>query len=326
MCRARAIRRHRKGSGIYRPSLGQVAGKTPMSRIKLLLAGCGLLGVALVGMYGCGSEPATATLPPPSPTAVPPETPAALATGTVSGTGEAATLMDPRLILDAISKTETLTSYHFTLQANSDVFTGTVKEEGDYLPPDSAYVKGSFGDQQIEQLVFGRTVYVKDASGNWVERGEDTGASSLTALIRPTDLFDTADPIRWLAQYSTAVVDTQETGQDVVNGVSARHFTFKLDAGKLLGAPGQGPVAANMPPIGDGEIWIDPSKGFLHKVEMRVDLGPIVQMTTEAINAASGLTPTPGEATPTAVPRMNFSISITISRQNDPSLMLPKPQ
>src|SRR5204863_9265782 len=99
-------------------------------------------------------ENATNTPIPPSPTPVPPTntafpptaTTGAAAVATPGGgisipTGKAVSAADQQLIMDAITATHNLKSYHAVVEASGDMITESVKLEGDFVAPDKAYFK-----------------------------------------------------------------------------------------------------------------------------------------------------------------------------------------
>lgn len=292
-----------------------------------------------IGLTACGGEtPATATLPPPTATSVPPTATSvpptattvssAGAVPTTGDTGASATSAplsaDMSLVTNAVSATEKLNSYHFVLSASGSAITQTVAAEGDYIGPDSSYVKGTIGSQQVEEIIVNNKAYTKDASGNWVEQ-VDTSSSS-TGFINPKDIVGTANPLADISQLVDAGSDLKLVGEESVNGKSTKHYTFVLDAQKMaLGQSGQplpSQLGANIPSIGGGAVWVDADGKYVERLEMNIDMGPLMQMLADLGAAFSG-TPTPGGPAPTAIPSQTINFRIDISRQNDPSLKLP---
>jgi hypothetical protein len=308
-------------------------------------------------LAACGGEnptatpiPPTATAVPPTATAVPPTatteammgtTPEATtgtggASGGASG-GMAATPADVALIQQAVTATQELKSYHFTMMASGDIMTQPVQLEGDFVAPDKLYVKGTAEGKQIEQVVSGGKAYQKDASGKWAEvqpTPEATpsglgGAGLGGALpgVNPNDLVQDPNIIKSLAPLLTSVGGFSDTQQDeTINGVSTKHYTFKMDAASMMRAQGG---AESLPPnmqdvsFGGGGFWIDPQTKYLHKLDMTIDFAGLMKFMFDAMAAAFGGTATPGGEQPTPTPAVNITISVTISKHNDPSITVP---
>src|SRR5690349_7216841 len=214
-------------------------------KTKLLLLPILLLMLAGL-LAACGPENATptavptATPPPPTSTPLPPpptNTTAAAAAPTTAGggitvpSGSAVSAADQQLIMDAITGTKSLKSYHALVEATGDVFTQAVHVEGDYVAPDKAYFKGTLGGEQIEQLVVGGQAYRKDASGAWAPYVEATPSAEAIpgAGMSASSLTENANVLEGLDSLLQAASGFSDLGNDTVNGVSTRHFSYKLD-------------------------------------------------------------------------------------------------
>jgi hypothetical protein len=62
----------------------------------------------------------------------------------------------------------------------------------------------------------------------------------------------------------------------------------------------------------------------MHRLDMHMDVGVLMKMLVEAMSQAFGGTPTPGGAAPTPFPALDFDLSMTISKHNDPSIKVPE--
>jgi hypothetical protein len=310
--------------------------------LSLLVMMTMLLGL----LAACGPENATNTPVPPSPTVPPTNTalpPAPTNTtgtagagaqttpGTGATTGKAVSAADQQLILDAITTTRELKSYHMTLDAGGEVFTQPVKVEGDYVAPDRAYFKGTLGGEPVEQLVAGGKTYRKDASGQWTEFNEEAPDTGMVpGAPTASDLTDTANVLEGLGSLMEAATGFTELGTETMHGVSTRHFAYKLDMsqmGDLSSSPEVAQMMQGLPPLGGGEIWIDPATKYVHKMTMDVDMGPLMQLFTQMLAGAFAGTPEPGTptATPMAIPSLKFTIGMSFSKHNDPSITVPEP-
>ena len=313
-----------------------------------------ILTMMLGLLAACGGEnptatpiPQTATAVPPTATAVPeptntaetlaPATPeATMGTGTgTTGGGMAASADDIALIQQAVTATQELKSYHFTMMASGDIMTQPVQLEGDFVAPDKLYVKGTAEGKNIEQVVSGGKVYQKDASGGWAEV-QPTPEATPPALgglggavpgVNPDDLVQEPNVVKSLAPLLTSVGGFSDTQQDeTINGVTTKHFTFKMDAESMMRAQGG---TESLPPgmqdvsFGSGGFWIDPQTKYLHKMDMTIDFAGLMKFMFDAMAAAFGGTPTPGGEQPTPTPALNINISVTISHHNDPSITIP---
>ncbi len=328
-----------------------------------------ILTMMLGLLAACGGDnptatpvPPTATIPPP--TAVPTPVPAptnttaaivgttpAATTGTTGGMmttpggGMMATSGDVALIQEAVTATQELKSYHFTMQVSGEVFTQPVQLEGDYVAPDKLYIKGTAEGKAIEEVVSGGKAYQKDAGGKWVEvqpsptataGGSDSGLGGgglggmMGGLVPGTDPSQLAqDPniIKSLAPLLGSVGGFSDTQQnETLDGVSTRHFTFKMDAASMMreqGGTDQLPPNMQNVSFGGGGFWIDPSTKYLHKLDLSLDVGGLMKFLVDVMSAAFGGTATPGGAPETPTPAVNINISVQITKHNDPSITVP---
>jgi len=252
----------------------------------------------------------------------------------------AASAADIALIQQAVTATQELKSYHFTMMASGDIITQPVQLEGDFVAPDKLYVKGTAEGKQIEQVVSGGKVYQKDTSGAWAEvqptpeatpggdlGGLGGGLGGMVPGADPQQLVQEPNVVKSLAPLLTSVGGFSNTEQDeTINGVSTKHFTFKMDAASMMRAQGG---TDTLPPgmqdvsFGGGGFWIDPQTKYLHKLDMTIDFAGLMKFMFDAMAAAFGGTPTPGGEQPTPTPAVNINISVTISKHNDPSITIP---
>ncbi len=302
-----------------------------MKQIKAMGLGLIVLILALAGLTACGGEaPATPTPLPPTATSAPPTATAAPTavsggSGQTSG-GKAASDSDVKMLEDAVHETASLKSYHYTMNVDATDNQQTADIQGDYVAPDKGYVKGTLAGQSMEQLISGSHVFVKDASGKWVERQEPTANTDPMKIVDPATFASDANPVEGLNSLLEASTDWRDLGEDTVNGKKVRHFAFSLDAAKMMG-DSSGDLAkqagGELPSLGGGQIWIDTQTKYMHKISVKLDFAFLIKMLADAMTAAFGGTPTPGGPTPTALPASDFEITMNISKHNDPSITVP---
>jgi hypothetical protein len=293
-----------------------------------------LLSMLLGLLAACGGETPTNTPvpPPPTNTPVPPPptnttAPAAAATNTPAagnsgtGSGTEATSAEMDLIAQALTATQELKSYHYTLKASGDIITETLDLQGDYVAPDKAYAKGTVGGETVEQLATGGKIYRKDASGKWVETPESVAAGG--AGNPAESVVQEANVLGSLSTFTSAGANYRNVGTETLDGVSTTHFVGTIEAGKMAGAEGLGALG-NIPSLGDINVWIDPQTKYIHKLDMNLDLSTFMGAIAGIAEALQG-TPTPGGPTATPVPSLKFVVNLTVSKQNDPSISIPTP-
>jgi len=309
-----------------------------MSKIKATILGVVVMLLAVVTLVACGGEtpptptptpvPPTSTPVPPSPTPEPPEPTRAVSPGrtTTSGgdtRGTAASQSDVALILDAITQTARLNSYHYNLDLVSSEADQNANAEGDYVAPNKGYIKGTVAGEQVEQLMVGSDVYVKDASGNWVPRQVPTATGTDIKLIDPNNFTSSANPLQGMGELFATASNYRDLGEDDINGATTRHFSFEITAGQSGQIPGDVSASlGNIPPLGGGEVWVDPKTRYVHRLNVSLDLGPLMDMMGRAIEMMAG-TPTPGGPTATPFPSIKFDMQMDIARHNDPSIKVP---
>lgn len=325
-----------------------------MSKLKLL-ASLVILSMMLGLLAACGDTP-TAT-PVPTPTPLPPTAtpappaptnttaavtaPTAATGGQTPGatTGMEATASDIALINDALTGTQQLTSFHYVMDANGDVFTQAVHLEGDYVAPDKGHIIATMGGQQYEELLTGGKTYLMQ-NGKWVEQtmtdttgtGGTGGAGGLggAALggFSPSNLTSNPNPFQDFGQFTQGASGYRDTQQnETINGVSTKHFTYDLDVSKMMGSADTSalpPGMANIGKLGGGDLWIDPNTKYLHRMGINLDFSKLMELLSQAFSALGG-TPTPGGVEPTPMPALNINVLINLSKQNDPSISIPSP-
>jgi hypothetical protein len=306
-----------------------------MGKIKAIILGVAIMLLAVVTLVACGGETPPTPTPtpvPPSPTPVPPsptpEPTRAVSPGrtTTSGgntSGTAASQSDIALILDAITQTAKLNSYHYNLDLVSSEADQNATAEGDYVAPNKGYIKGTVAGEQVEQLMVGNDVYVKDPGGNWVPRQVPTTTGTDIKLVDPSNFTSSANPLQGMGELLTTASNYRDLGEDNINGATTRHFSFEITAGGASGMPQEVMgTMGNIPPLGGGEVWVDPDTKYVHRLIVSLDLGPMMDMMTRAIEMMAG-TPTPGGPTATPFPAIKFDMQMDISRHNDPSIKVP---
>ncbi len=282
-----------------------------------------LLGLLIVA---CGPETPTATPVPPAATntaapptnTVPPPTATAVP-ATATSAAAPASAADQALIREAITATNGLKSYHAVIDGKA--FTETVKVEGDFIAPDKAYVKGTSGNQQLEQLTTGGKTYSKDASGKWTILN-DSSSSSGNGLN--FDITSSPNLFGDMAPLLEGGTEFMSLGQDTMNGVTVRHFQGTLDAAAMMGggAPTAGGPSMS---LGTFDLWIDPSTKYIHKMALNLDLAPFIRLMMGMFGGLAG-TPGPGTPTPTPLPTtMPLVLNVVVSKHNDPSITIPNP-
>jgi len=281
------------------------------------------MALAVVGLYACGGENPTATAVPPSPTPLPP-TPTVPAVTPTSAAAATAGTGDVALIQEAVGGIKDLKSYHFTMDVQpSDFITQPVHAEGDYIAPNTTYVKGKFGDQNIEEIVINDKVFVKGANGQWTEQEKQTNSGDPTQAFNPQSIASSGNPLEGIGSTFEGIKTYKNEGNEKINGVQTTKYSFKLDLNEMMG--GQVPSGmdlSGMSDMGGGALWVDPSAKNVQRIDLNLNLGPIMQLLVEAFSGLSG-TPTPGGAQATPFPQMAVNMSMTISKQNDPSINIP---
>ncbi len=254
-------------------------------------------------------------------------TPTAAATAAAEATPPAGTPVasaDMDLIREAMTKTTELQTYHFTMSATGAVFTAPVQIEGDYVAPDKAYIKGTAGGEQIEQVIWAGKAYQRQGSA-WVPVAEPTPDTSGVTVPNPAaDLTSSANILQGLAPLADAGTQYQDRGTETVNGVSTRHFAADITTSGMMGGAGNTSGIPDMN-LGSVELWIDPGTQYLHKLKMNLDLAAFFNLMSAAFGQLAG-TPEPGTPTATPLPSvLDMHVDMTISKQNDPSITVPDP-
>jgi hypothetical protein len=295
-----------------------------VERIKSGLAMLAVASLMLLGLVACGETPTPTPLPPtptpvpPSPTPVPP-TPTTVTSG---GGGAVATDADKELVAEALQNAQDLSSYHFTLDLQETEFiTQAAKLEGDYMAPDVVYIKGTMGDESIEQIAVGSQVWEKQGS-DWVKREVDPNASSADPFgFNAEEIVSGGNPLAEIAGLTEGVSEFTSEGDETINGVSTRRFAFVLDAAAMAGDSGMD--LGNMGDLGGGTLSVDPDEKQLHKLGIDLNLGPLMELMIRGFAEAFSGTPTPGGPQPTPFPSMQIVFEMTISKHNDPSINIP---
>ncbi|HUS15369.1 MAG TPA: LppX_LprAFG lipoprotein [Chloroflexia bacterium] len=294
----------------------------------------GVFVLLLSTLAACGGDTPTvtviaptATLPAPTSTAVPPSNTAAppsktavavVPTSQVPGTTPAGGATgDTALIKEALAAGKTLKSFHFTIAGGGDMITQPMKLEGDHVAPDQAYVKGTMGGANIEQLATGGKTFRRLAGGPWIlDSGAGEGSSSGPEVL---DLNKAPNPLAGLDDLVNGGINYKAVGEESMNGVQTRHYSGTIDAGAMMGGAGSGPSLS----LGSIELWIDPATKQLHRIRMALDLGPFFKMMNEGMAGLMG-TPEPGTPSPTPFPEsMTMNVDLGISRHNDPTIKVP---
>jgi hypothetical protein len=308
-------------AGVYCPRFTK---EEFVERIRTALAMLVVAALMVLGLVACGGETPTPTPLPPTPTPVPPSptpVPPTPTTVTSGGGGETATADDRSLITEALSNAESLESYHFTLDLKETEFiTQPAKLEGDYMAPNVVYIKGTMGDQAVEQIAVGDKVWEKQG-GSWVARTPDTGDTSASPFgFNAEEIVSGGNPLAEISGIAGGVKEFRSQGTESINGVSTRKYDFTLDAESMAG--GSGADLSGMGDLGGGTLNIDPDKKQLHKLGIDLDLGPLLDLMMRGFAEAFG-TPTPGGPAPTPSPSMKIQFEMTISKHNDPSINIP---
>jgi hypothetical protein len=213
-------------------------------------------------------------------------------------------------INEALTRATTLRSYRYTLDAAGDVFLQPTHMEGEYVYPSSAYMKGMVGGTPLEQLVIGDRVYFK-RNGEWVLR---TASTPIPGNVMPggnaaDTLLGEADLVSVLLENFFQTPQYYLVGEETINGIRTRHFTTKVFTPKEVAEDLLGdsvPDAANLPPIGDGDLWIGDDMN-VYKITLRLDFGAIVEKMK-------------GFYVP-----FKFDITATFRDHNDPGISIPNP-
>jgi len=275
------------------------------------------MALSLFGLYACGGDTATPTPIPPTATPVPP-TPTPQA-------AKDATSSEVSLIQETLANTGSLQSYHFTMDvAPSDFITQPIKAEGDYVAPDTTYIKGTMGGQNIEEIVVGGKVFEKGADGKWTEKQPaDTSNSDPTQMFNPDAIASSGNPLQGLGSLFESIKTYKNEGTETMDGKQVTKYSFKLDLAEMAGGQPM-PEGLNLSStdLGSGAVWIDPTAKNLHKLQIQLNLGPLMEMLTQAFSGMLG-TPTPGGPQPTPFPQMAVNLSMTVSKHNDPSIKIP---
>lgn len=286
-----------------------------------------IAAMALFGLYACGGESPTMTPTPPTTSPAPPTSTSESAANTGAGSGRPATADEVSAIRAASLAASDSSSYHFvaTIQP-SDIVTQPVNLEGDYVAPYIAYFKGAMGDQKIEQIVVNDHIFVKDAGGSWAEAPvTQTSSSDPTRAFRAATLATSSNPVLDITFLRAGVKTYTNEGTESMDGVTVTKFGFKLDMVQMmdeLNIPGS--AAASPVTLGGGNVWVDTSAKQLHKIDLQLDLGPLMGLLAQAqASSSSGGNITPGGSVSTPAPRMAVNVSLAISKQNDPSISIP---
>jgi hypothetical protein len=230
---------------------------------------------------------------------------------------------------------------------------GTSISEVDTIAGQGEYVKYTQGDSVMESLVLGNTSYCKDSSGKWLvdvedlqaertqtiatmqaERDDSGGFPEAEGTPVPDATFvpyeyDDSEDLAGYGYVDIEMYDFSYAGEDIVEGVTTRHYTGIED--RLRGL--QLPDANAVPEVGDkGEphvlsLWIDDAAGYVRRVEYKLHFKPMGDTVFGYMEYGCG-EELPAGATPTMppLPVEGTWTSITVlSRLNDRTLTLPQP-
>lgn len=253
-----------------------------MSKLRNIIVIGLLAAVTVLGLYGCGgSEPTATPLVVPTDTvALPTETPmqapatsaAPEATTANSGTtdtgGATGTLTGPAA--DLLNKSQaamkTVKSFHYTMDVETSGGGQAFKGEGDFVMPDNVRISmsdtmGTIG--KIDMVMIGSDTYMKQpGSDQYISLGAVGGANGLPGLNNPAQTAS-------IAQFADSA---SIVGDEKVDGVDTTHVTFTYDVDKAMkaaeqqasNAVGTAPTPTKMKAKGD--IWIDKSTNYIHKM------------------------------------------------------------
>jgi hypothetical protein len=296
-----------------------------VERIKTGLAMFVVASLMLLGLVACGGQTPTPTPLPPTPTPVPPSptpVPATPTTAVTGGGGVTASDSDRELVTEALANAEALTAYHFTLDLKETEFiTVPARLEGDYMAPNVVYIKGTLGDESVEQIAVGDEVWEKQGS-NWVKREVDTDDSSADPFaFNAEEIVSGGNPLAEIADLVTGVGELTSEGEQTINGVTTRRFSFVLDPASMAGDTGVD--MSGMGDLGGGAVNVDPSKKQLHQLDINLNLGPLMELFIRGFAEAFAGTPTPGGPQATPFPDMEIEFEMVISKHNDPSINIP---
>ncbi len=280
-----------------------------MKQTKAIVLTFVIMVLALFGLYACGGDTSTPTPVPPTVTVAPPtattapatpttaavvvptDTTVSTAAGTATTSSTSGNSGDNALIQQAVSGVNSLTSYHFILDiAASDYVTQPVHAEGDYVAPNTTYVKGTIGSQPFEEVVIGDHLFQKDASGNWAETQKST-SNAASGLFDPQSIASSGNPLGGIDSMFTSVNTYSNQGTDTVNGTSVNKYGFNLDISEMLKASGQDPSSlgvdlSSLGSLGGGTLYIDPQTKYFHKLDLQLNLGPLLNLIDSGIRRA----------------------------------------
>lgn len=290
-----------------------------MNRTRSLIVTVAIMALSLVGLYACGGDNPTATPPPPTATPAPPT-----ATVVPTAAPKAASAADLQLIQAAFAQAKDLTSYHFTIDVQPSAFiTQPIKAAGDYQAPNMTYIKGTIGSLNIEQVVIGDKVFVKGADGKYTLQEKQSSSSSASIGFDPNTIVSGGNPIGSLGSTFGQIKTYKYMGDETVNGVQTRRFTFNLDMAEMMQGQDMGGLKpSDLPNLGGGSLWIDPVTKNVEKLDFNIDMGPLMELFAKVFSAMGG-TPTPGGAQPTPFPSLPINMNMVITQQNDPSIKVP---
>jgi hypothetical protein len=223
-----------------------------------------------------------------------------------------------------------LGKYRYTLDVTATGIAADAHLTGEYFTPNLGIISGTVGGANVEQLIAGQRIYVRDSEGEWVrisavERTPIPGSEN--QVISADNLIANPHPLlgfRALLQNSTELV---ERGEETINGVSVRKIDYRIDPDRFYGenAPEiKARLGGPIPDFGGGSVWLEPENKRIHKFTVTIDLARFTEIS--AISSALQYpTPTPGGPSPTPVPPSALTITMTIRDHNDPGIAVVEP-
>ncbi len=208
-----------------------------------------------------------------------------------------------------------------------------LKASGDEILPDQTSLKlttSGIGNFAFAEIVKGNQIYLQNAQGQWyvMDKSALTGssASSFSSLFSSASVPD-FNKLLELVQKDVTVADH---GDESLNGTNLRHITVTLDktglsnllnsTGQLQGITGQSldSLFSSLKNFGATlDFWFDESTSYLHRFEMKLNMG---------MDMSKFVTPTPGATTGTpAGISINADIVVDLSKFNDPSIKITAP-
>jgi outer membrane lipoprotein-sorting protein len=268
---------------------------TTVKKLRSTLVTATMIGMATLGLYGCGGDSPTPTALAPTPTTAAVEQPTATTAAMEEPTATTAAIEEPTATTAAMEQPTATTasgggassgdamgllesastamrdvkSYHIVMQIQSG--DQQVNVEGDMQLPDKMRLDSEASGTKSQMIVIGDSAYAQmPGSEAYIQVPFDS--SILASTNSATMLSDIAE-------------DATVVGDEQVDGADTTHVKFSYDPNKAAAAAatvtGQSaPTPDASTPRADADVWIDKSNNYIRRMKIASTVQGTASTTT----------------------------------------------